>query len=498
MTGAGGRNVAYDPTVVADLVVASEPHWTLGDRLSALRVLLPADPGPTVLAVEPGLAVGLRGVLPEATVIDATTPTDQLPVPASAELVVVDERIFDIDAARGYLRDGGVLAVLGREGPYVVYPASARPEIIWRHGWPVQLGHDPVAWLRRRAGLLVRRSVPRLRLEGPLGSSLADEVLADVGEHTAGPGRLVGIVTAGRTILRMRCEGGELAVRLRLLDQDRVVDTSAVVAAEVPGIAELLPRVVAQGSTRGHPWTAMEWAPGRAGRWRWPWADSTVAWTTAEATINLLAAHSTGSTSPGWAARWCATADLLPQDLRDHWAEAMSVLDEGLPTAWCHGDLWPGNILRTGRPSSWTGTTRRRDAPAGLDRLLVPALRDAGHPDSARPRTSWDWSTTSMAWRRLVAGRPGPTGTARTGSPWRWPPSSSTCATGRCSTSIPASWIAIDKTSGADVPPDVRRAGPAERPSARGVEETGRPDRRGALWLATNGVVVKTSRPSSC
>ncbi|HET9420024.1 MAG TPA: oligosaccharide flippase family protein, partial [Nocardioides sp.] len=268
-------------------------------------------------------------------------------------------------------------------GDYVVYPSSEHPETLWRRDWPVPLGSDPVAWLRRRAGLVVHRSAPRLRLDGEAGSSLAAAVLADLGRETGEQWRLVGVLTAGRTVLRARSGTRDAAVRVAVTSRERAVDPVAPVREQVPGVAAFLPTPIAEGSTSGHPWTASEWMPQPRRSLRWPWPSADDAWATAEELVDLLAAHPTGRTGPGWAEAWCARVALAQPEERRAWQAAMEVLDDGIPTTWCHGDLWRGNLVvhPTARAVlDWENSSP--DGPQGLDRLLFPALRDAAHAGS--------------------------------------------------------------------------------------------------------------------
>jgi len=364
-------------------VPAAAPHWTLGDRLAGFRVLLPAAPGRVVVAVASELAASLRAAFPGSEVVEAGTDPSGWPDPGSAGLVIVDERRFEGERFRPMLAVDGTLAVLGRSGEYVVYPSTEHPETVWRRGWPVPLGSDPVAWLRRRVGLVVHRSAPRLGLEGSDRPSLATAVLADLERATGRQWRLVAVLTAGRTVLRARSSEGDAAIRVAMTSQDRDVDPVAHVRDQVPAVAAFLPAPIAEGTTHGHPWAAAEWIPQPRRSRRWPWPSADEAWATAEALVDVLAAHPTGRTGPGWAEAWCARVALVPPEERRIWQRAMEVLDDGIPTAWCHGDLWRGNLVVHPEAKAvldWENSSR--DAPQGLDRLLIPALRDAAYADS--------------------------------------------------------------------------------------------------------------------
>lgn len=465
------------------------PHWTVGDRLAAVRVLLPADPGPTpVLAVGDVLRPHLAAALPGARPVD-DAPAD------GWTLLVVESAGYDdatLAALRERLAPGGTLAVLGPRGRYAVYPAADRPELVWERGWPVSVPSDPAAWLRRRVALAMpRRHGSLLDVTTPTGGprpSLADEVLADLERTTGRPGRLVGVVTAGHTVLRVRTDAGDVAVRLTLVHRDQDPDPSGRPLADLPQLAPYLPTTLAAGTTRGCPWVALEWVPGRAGN-RWPWPAPETLWSAAEDVVDVLAARPTGRTGPGWAADWCERAHVVPPDVRREWAVALSGLDDGLPTAWCHGDLWPGNVLADGDRRvviDWDNASP--DAPQGLDRLLSLALRESGEPEQL----------VTAELFRLVDDLEPLDAAEVAGRPWRdWDRER------RRDLALAAAVLYLRNRSEHDLPPDelaahvaAVRAGlvaPAPERTGRGGLEAAR-TARGALWLATNGVVVKASQ----
>ena len=166
------------------------------------------------------------------------------------------------------------------------------------------------------------------------------------------------------------------------------------------------------------------------------------------------------------------------------------------PTGWCHGDLWPGNVLLDGDVTTvidWDNASD--DAPLGLDVILVHALRVTagtedlvsavllGLVDDPRPDGGRRWSVAAAGW----------TGPDRSVGPWPWRRPSSTCATARCTISeqdllerhLAAVARYLDGRPDATVPSPVPTAAP-NLEAARTA--------RGALWLATNGIVVKTSQ----
>lgn len=465
------------------------PHWTVGDRLAAVRVLLPADPGPApVVAVGPLLRPHLLAALPGAATPDA----------ADADrwsLLVVEAAEHDAVALaqlRSRVAPDGTVAVLGPEGRDAVYPAADRPEVLWRRGWPVTTARDPAAWLRRRVALALphrHRSFLDVTAAGAHAPTLADEVLADLERATGRSGRLVGVVTAGHTVLRVRTDRGDLAVRLTLVHRDQDPDPSRTVLADVPALAPYLPETVATGATRGCPWVALAWVPGRGGRPRWPWPAPETQWRAAEEVVDVLAAVPTGRTAPGWAEAWCERAHVVPPEVRRGWATALAPLEAAVPTAWCHGDLWPGNVLADGERRAvidWDNASS--DAPQGLDQLLCPALREAGEPGRlVTAEVFRPVDDVELLGDAEVGGRP-----------WRdWGRGH------RTALALAAAVLYLRNRSEHDLSADELAAhlaaveaglasavpAPAGQPPLAAARTA-----RGALWLATNGIVVKTSQ----
>jgi O-antigen/teichoic acid export membrane protein len=485
----------------SELVAA--PHWTVGDRLAAFAVLLPAEvDGLVVLALSDELTPHLQAAFPGALVLTDGIRTSGWPEPArvvrwdgvqppvapgTADLVVVDGRRYDAGAMAALATAYGVVAVIGDTGPLLLYPSAESPELVWRRSWPVHMPAGPVPWVRRRLGLSVGRgtAVPRLSVS-VARATLADEVLHDVSRATGLEAELVGVITAGHTVLRVRTSEGDLAVRLSLTDPDREVDVAARVLRDLPDVRPFLPVVVAEGRTAGRPWVATEWTPRRR-RLTWPWPRATRQWAVAGELGTVLAGRVTGRTGPGWSARWCDRAHVVPPEVRARWAAELEVLDHGLPTGWCHGDLWPGNVLLDGDVTTvidWDNASP--DAPLGLDALLVHALRESADTEVLVSASLLRLAEQPLALAGVSIG-------GRSWDSWSRPE--------RRAWAIAAIVLYLRNRSLHDLGPelldrhlaatsDAPRREPEPAPPSVEAARTA----RGALWLATNGIVVKTSQ----
>lgn len=428
----GDRSLPY-PTTAVRLAEWERSH--IGDRPGAFSVLLPARPrGRVVLAVGEQVADVPRAIYRDAVLLRigrppcratdtlADTAADDCPprtvvwdgrhspiAPGSAALLLVDEGTSSLEELGASLAPDGTLAVLGRAAQYVIYPNVEHPEQLWRPGWPVPARAGLLAQLRRSAGLRTSRwrGAQGLTVTGPPFSTIADEILAELTEQTDAASRLIGVETAGHTILRVRQPGRDVAVRISLADEGRQVTVGERVAEDVPGVRPFVLEELARGRTLGRPWLATRWLPAgrrspievvRAPARRWAAMTQLVA---------VLETGATGSTGPGWAAAWCAAAALLPVELAHRFAEFMAPLDDSLPTGWCHGDPWPANVVldrRTAKVIDWENAVQ--DAPLGIDRLLVAMLKEVSAGRSTAAEAAVRLMRGALPAEGSIAGRP--------------------------------------------------------------------------------------------
>jgi O-antigen/teichoic acid export membrane protein len=372
----------------------------VGDRLIAFSALLPATThGSVVMAVDDSVWPYLAQRFPNAIVLvgrHAQTPVQSdaqrivwdgthSPLAAgTASLVVADARLVSAEALGPTLAPDGVLAVVGADGEFVIYPSMAHPEHVWRSGWPLPAKPGLVTQLRRSAGLTLSRwrSIPRLSFAGAPFRSLAELIISDVARRLRTPCGLVGVETAGQTILRVRSADGDLAVRLSLSAAAPLIDPARRVAGEVAAARPLVLPELAAGRTAGFDWTATPWLP----RGRRPvsdlWFGQRRRRRVAHRLVQALEQHRTGIAQPGWARRWCADVATIPAPVRDHLAALLQPLETAVVTGWCHGDPWPANVVLDRRNAAvidWENAVP--DAPLGLDWLLIAGLRrvTAGH-----------------------------------------------------------------------------------------------------------------------
>lgn len=363
----GHHDAEHHPRSVVD---AGEIRQHAADRLAGFAVMLPANPGGLVgLATSPEQATVLSRVWPESVVLEP----DQAQGPFA--LIVADER-HEPEDLTDLLAPEGVLALVGESGDVLVYPDAARPELLHRPGWPVPARPGRLGGVRRRLGLARTRlrGGDRLSVVGPASPSFADRVVADVSAQLGEPLGLVGVLTAGHVVLRLRGVDRDVAVRLSLTDPGSEVMAGTRMVAEVPGLAGLVPEELARGDVGGRPWVATPWIgsarPQRRATARALRADA------ADRAIAALSAAPTGQTGPGWSARLLERTPLLDEPTLASLADALALLDdEPVPTGWCHGDLWEANVLLGAdgaRVIDWDSADP--DVPLGIDHVLAAAL----------------------------------------------------------------------------------------------------------------------------
>jgi hypothetical protein len=351
--------------------------WTEDERAAVWAVLLPAEAaGPVVLADlpprtamllarrYPGALVLARDPRPGAVVWDGA----RAPVEYGVGLLVC------ADAAAGALRplcapEAAVVTVGGtprRTGGALV-PDETEPVSF---AMPGTLPHGPRALLARLSGRRVG-----LLVEG-VERSLADAVLADVSRALGRPFTLAGVMVGSAALLRAASPGGDVVVSVALPRPEdlRRHDIVGTVAAEVGPVRRWLPRELAAGDTLGCHWRVVAWAGRTAGRRTWNAKGG--GWAHAREIAAALAETPTGVIGDGWARRWSGPATAFGAATRQAFEDLLAPLPDDLPTSWCHGDLWQGNLLYDGDDVTlidWENA--RRDAPAGIDAVLVEAWR---------------------------------------------------------------------------------------------------------------------------
>ena len=305
------------------------------------------------------------------------------------------------------------------------------------------------------------------------------------------------MITAGHVVLRVRTADGDFAVRLSLTDPEREVDVAARVLRDVPEArAASCPVVVAEGRTAGRPWVATEWTPRRRRPLTWPWPRATRQWAVADELAEVLAGRGDRARpTPAGPTRWCARAHVVPAEVRERWAA-----DAGRPRRRPAHRVVPRRPLarqraprRRRQRRSSTGTTPATTRRSALDALLVHALRETAGTDDL----------VSESLLRLVDD-PLPLADAAVGGrPWArlGPPERRALALAAVvlylrnrslhdlgQERLDRHLAAVDRSL--DDRPRRRPRRPAPAPPSVEAARTA----RGALWLATNGIVVKTSQ----
>lgn len=378
----------------------------VADRIVGFTALLPGrPPSPAAYLATGSLADALAERFPAALALDPVDPTVGV-APRSLGMLVVDTRLQPLELLRPLLAPRAVVATIGEVGEHVIYPDLATPELVWRRGWPLPDTSGLGAQVRRNLGLLVSRAraVPRLHIQGGPIPSLADAVAHDLSAAVEDDLELVGIISAGHLVLRFR-GSNEYAVRFASIPPHDQV-SGETVARDVPAIAAMVTPEVASGTSYGYGWTATPWVSRRCSPLLHAWRRARRSWDDAELLVTALEDVVTGHTAPGWAHGWLQAVPQIPDGLRPVFLRALQRLEAGLPTGWCHGDPWPGNIMLDGRrPVVIDWDNAARDAPLGLDRILLTALRRHGSTHSSIARACVDLVDRPQLVPHRVAGR---------------------------------------------------------------------------------------------
>jgi Phosphotransferase enzyme family len=378
---------------------------------AAWRFLLPRQvPGPVVLAnLEPITAQNLLRSYPSAVVLGRSIAE----VEGSARAAIWDGRSSPLRAGTvaltvcddrdglcanalvPALTEGGKQAAIVRSvRPYrfALFPTPEQLRAVVGRGWPITYDGSPRRWLGYwLATTPLWRYLGRSGLDLPWpGDSVVDLVLAQVVAALGGRADLRGLIAGrglGQVTLRVRCAGNELAVRLAVSpDSTRRLANHQRVLAELPALlgpmqnCVAFPQAVASGSAEGISWAAERWIRSPAVRASRAWRPSGGGWAALRAiAAELAVAARTGRAGAGWARGWVTGLDAVAPTLMEEILAALAPIEaESMPTAWCHGDLWPGNVFlrRSPMPPVVIDWERARpDAPAGLDALYAAVCR---------------------------------------------------------------------------------------------------------------------------
>jgi hypothetical protein len=378
---------------------------------AAWRFLLPRRvDGPVVLAnLDPVTTLNLLHSYPSAIVL-GRSPRDipaaahallwdgrNCPLrPASIALVVCDDRegLAARALAAALAHDGQRAAIVRSSRPYsfALFPTPEQLRAVIGRGWPLTYDGSPRRWLGYwLATTSLWRFMPRSGLAVPWpGDSVIDLVLDQISATTGHQAELCGFIAGrglGQLTLRVRACGQELAVRAavtpdsarRLRNHQCTLDhLRDRLGSDQKSIG--FPRTIASGSAQDVSWVAESWLKSRALHASYQWRPSGSGWPILRAIAAELAADArTGWLSDGWADGWTAGLEAVAPALKQEIGTALLPIEaEKMPTAWFHGDLWPGNVFLRKAPQppviiDWERA--RPDAPAGLDAVYAEACR---------------------------------------------------------------------------------------------------------------------------
>ncbi len=377
---------------------------------AAWRFLLPRSiRGPVVLAnLEPTTTQNLLRSYPAAVVLgrsmadlegatraaiwDGRRPPFR---PGSIALAVCDDRAGGCaEALAPALAEGGTQVTIVRSSRrcrFALFPTPEQLRAVIGRGWPLTYDGSPRRWLGYWLattpiwGLMGRAG---LDLPWP-ADSVVQAVLDHVGAAVGGRAELRGLIVGsglGQLTLRVSCAGHELAVRVaaspdsarRLGNHQRALAGLSARLGSQNAVA--FPAPVASGSADGVSWAAEGWLSSPAVRASRAWRRSGSGWGALRAiAAELAVAAQTGRTGAGWARSWVSGVGAVAPALVEEIVAALAPIEAGgMVTAWCHGDLWPGNVIlrRPPRPPVVIDWERARpDAPAGLDTVYIEVCR---------------------------------------------------------------------------------------------------------------------------
>jgi phosphotransferase family enzyme len=320
--------------------------------------------------------------------------------PETVALLICDDRdgICAKALAPALAEGGESVAIVRSTQPcrFALFPTPEQLRAVIGSGWPLTYDGSPRRWLGYwLATTRIWRYLSRsgLALRWP-NDSVVDAVLDQVGATLEGRASLCGLIAGrglGQFTLRVRCEGRDLAVRVavtrdstrRLRNHQRALtDLSTRRGSTWNSMA--FPEAVAAGNADGISWAAERWVKLPVMRASRSWRPSGSGWDALRAIASELAAVTgTGRTDADWPRSWATGLDAVAPGLVEEILAALAPIGAAnMTTAWCHGDLWPGNVFLRKPPLppvviDWEQA--RPDAPAGLDAVYAELCRVVMH-----------------------------------------------------------------------------------------------------------------------
>ncbi len=286
------------------------------------------------------------------------------------------------------------MAIVPSNQPYrfALFPTPEQLRSVVGRGWPLTYDGSPRRWLGYwLASSLIWRGLSRsgLALQWP-NDSVIDAVLGQVGATLGGRAYLRGLIAGrglGQFTLRVCCDDYELAVRVAVTpDSARRLHNHQRVLAELSSRIEsawktvAFPDAVTAGSIDDICWAAERWVKLPAIRASRSWGPSGSGWHALRAVATELAAVAgTGRTDADWPRDWATGLDVVAPGLEKEILATLAPIGAAnMATAWCHGDLWPGNVFLRKPPLppvviDWERS--RPNAPAGLDAVYAEICR---------------------------------------------------------------------------------------------------------------------------